>query len=318
MTMKILVTGAAGYIGQVLAEGLLTAGHSVTLVDIVQPSIPPGASSQRDRATCLQVDLFENAESVVSQGLDVIYILHGIMSAGSEADVDLGYRVNLYSVLKLLEAVRNKCPGVRVIYTSSIAAYGSPLPDLPSEAATCTPETSYGTHKIMIEAVLNDYNRRGFVTAFAFRLPGITVRSGKPTQAASSWMSGIIREPLQGLETSIPCGDDFKCWICSPRTLVKNLMIALTIPADCLPRHIRQVLLPGRVVTVREMLQALREVGGVDAVNLVRREEPTPEIRAMLDSWPTQFDDSMALQLGFAPDQPFRDTVQDFADSLKI
>jgi hypothetical protein len=66
------------------------------------------------------------------------------------------------------------------------------------------------------------------------------------------------------------------------------------------------------------MLQALREVGGVDAVNLVRREEPTPEIRAMLDSWPTQFDDSMALQLGFAPDQPFRDTVQDFADSLKI
>lgn len=315
--MKILVTGASGYIGQVLAEGLLNAGHSVTLADIAEPTVPDGASNHASRATCIKTDLFEHAESIVSHDLDAIYILHGIMSAGSEADIDLGYRVNLYSVLKLLEAVRQNCPGVRVIYTSSIAAYGSPLPDLPSETTVCTPQTSYGTHKIMVEAMLNDYNRRGFITAFTFRLAGISVRSGKPTQAASSWMSGIIREPLQGLETSIPCGDDFKCWICSPRTLVKNLIIALTLPANCMPAHIRQVLLPGIVVTVREMLQALKEVGGDEAVKLVRREEPTPEIKAMLDSWPTQFDDSKALGLGFVPDQPFRDTVQDFANTLK-
>ncbi|KID84905.1 NAD(P)-binding domain protein [Metarhizium guizhouense ARSEF 977] len=315
--MKLLVTGAAGYIGQILSEALLNAGHSVVMADIVEPLVPPGAKSAQNRATRVQVDLFEDAESVVSQDLDAIYILHGIMSAGSEADVDLGYRVNLYSVLKLLEAVRRLCPGVRVIYTSSIAAYGSPLPGLPSEDTVCTPQTSYGTHKIVIEAVLNDYNRRGFITAFALRLAGISVRGGKPTQAASSWMSGIIREPLQGLETTIPCGDDFKCWVCSPRTLVKNLTIALTLPADCMPPHIRQVLLPGIAVTVREMLQALRNVGGDEAVRLVRREEPTAAIRAMLDSWPTQFDDAKALRLGFVPDQPFQDTVQDFADSLK-
>ncbi|KID60042.1 D-erythronate dehydrogenase [Metarhizium brunneum] len=315
--MKILVTGAAGYIGQILSEALLNAGHSVVMADIVEPLVPPGAKSAQDRATLVQVDLFEDAESVIGQDLDAIYILHGIMSAGSEADVDLGYRVNLHSVLKLLEAVRRLCPGVRVIYTSSIAAYGSPLRGLPSEDTVCTPQTSYGTHKMMIEAVLNDYNRRGFITAFALRLPGISVRGGKPTQAASSWMSGIIREPLQGLETTIPCGDDFKCWVCSPRRLVKNLTIALTLPADCMPPHIRQVLLPGIAVTVREMLQVLRNVGGDEAVRLVRREEPTAAIRAMLDSWPTQFDDAKALRLGFVPDQPFQDTVQDFADSLK-
>ncbi|KHN95551.1 NAD(P)-binding domain protein [Metarhizium album ARSEF 1941] len=113
--MKILVTGAAGYIGQVSSE----------------------------------------------EDLDAVCILHGITSAGSEADTDLGYRVNLYSVLKLLEALARRCPGVRVIYTSSIAAYGAPLADLLSEDTVCTPQTSYGTHKVMVEAVLNDYNRRG-------------------------------------------------------------------------------------------------------------------------------------------------------------
>ncbi|OAQ69627.1 nucleoside-diphosphate-sugar epimerase [Pochonia chlamydosporia 170] len=317
--MKILVTGASGYIGQVLSEALLKDGHSLTLADVVQPDIPSGASTSNNQPTCVKVDLFEDAESVISPDLDAIYILHGIMSAGSEEDIDLGYRVNVHSVLKLLEAVRKICrPGVRVLYTSSIAAYGSPLPDIPSEATVCTPQTSYGTHKIMVEAMLNDYNRRGFISAFSFRLAGISVRGGKPTRAASSWMSGIIREPLRGLEAVIPCDDDFKCWICSPKTLVKNLIIALTLPTNCLPPHIRQVLLPGIVVTVREMLQALQDIGGQDALKLVRREEPTPDIRNMLNSWPTQFDVSKALALGFVPDQPFRDTVQDFADSLKF
>ncbi|KAK2611987.1 hypothetical protein QQS21_001952 [Conoideocrella luteorostrata] len=312
--MKILVTGASGFVGQVVSEVLLEAGHAVILADIIKPTLPRGAP--QTLATCIQVDLSENVDSIITPDLDAIYIFHGIMSAGSEADINLGYQVNLYSVLKLLEAVRRSCPGIRVIYTSSVAAYGSPVPALPSESTVCTPQTSYGTHKIMVEAMINDYNRRGIITAFTFRLPGISVRGGPATSAASSWMSAIIREPLQGQETTVPCGDDFKCWICSPRTLAKNLLMALTMASDCMPPHIRQILLPGIVVTVGEMLQALEDVGGKEAVELVRREEPSPEIRAMLDSWPSQFDVSKALGLGFVPDQPFLDTVRDFAGSL--
>lgn len=239
------------------------------------------------------------------------------MSAGSEADLSLGYRVNLFSTINLLEAVRKECPGVRFIYSSSTAIFGQPLPEVPSEETVPTPQGSYGTQKAMVEYIVNDYNRRGFINGFILRFPTISVRPGKPTQAASSWMSGIIREPLQGKESVLPCDDDFKAWLCSPRTLIKNLVHALSLKNDCMPSHIRQVLLPGITSTVREMLDALRQVGGEEAVKLIKREKPTPEIRAMLDSWPVTFDVTKALSLGFKGDQNFVGAVEDFAESLK-
>lgn len=315
--MKILITGAGGFVGQLLAESLLKDGHELILTDIFEPSVPAKASAHAPKVTCIKADLHDAPETVVSSDLDAMYVFHGIMSAGSEADFDLGWRVNLHSTLRLLEAARRICPGVRWIYASSTAGFGQPLPEWPSEATVCTPQGSYGAQKIMIETAINDYNRRGFINAFTLRFPTISVRPGKPTQAASSWMSGIIREPLQGKESSLPCPDDFECWLCSPKTLIANLRIALELPGDCMPPHVRQVLLPGITANVGEMLQALREVGGEEAVRLVKRETPTPEIKGMLDSWPVRFDVSKALGLGFQPDQPFKGAVQDFADSLK-
>jgi nucleoside-diphosphate-sugar epimerase len=169
----------------------------------------------------------------------------------------------------------------------------------------------------MIEYLVNDYTRRGYINGFSLRFPTISVRPGKPTQAASSWMSGIIREPLQGKESVLPCDDDFKAWLCSPKTLVKNLLHALTLEREALPTHTRQVLLPGITATVREMLDALRQVGGEEAVKLVKREKASPEIKAMLDSWPITFDVSRALGLGFVADQGFLGAVQDFKASLE-
>lgn len=314
--MKILITGAGGFVGQLLAEHLLNDNHQVILADVFEPPLPEKAKNKQN-ATPIKADLAEDASQVLSKDLDAMYVFHGIMSAGSEENFDLGYRVNLHSTLNLLEAVRKICPGVRWIYASSTANFGQPLPQMPSEATVCTPQSSYGTQKVMIETVLNDYNRRGFITAFTLRFPTISVRPGKPTQAASSWMSGIIREPLQGKESVLPCDDDFEAWLCSPKTLVKNLLHALTLPRDSLPPHIRQVLLPGITANVGQMLQALREVGGEDAVKLVKREKPSPEIKAMLDSWPLRFDVSRALGLGFVADQNFKGAVDDFAASLK-
>ncbi|KAH9810900.1 putative nucleoside-diphosphate-sugar epimerase [Teratosphaeria destructans] len=317
---KILITGAGGFVGQLLAEHLLNDAsrtHTLILADIVEPPVPPAASPHASRVTSLKVDLSEAPEKVLSQDLDVIYVFHGIMSAGSEADLDLGYRVNLHSTLRLLEAVRKTCPGVRWIYSSSTAIYGQPLPAMPSEATVPTPQGSYGTQKVMLEYAINDYTRRGIIDGWIFRFPTISVRPGRPTQAASSWMSGIIREPLQGQPAVLPCPDDFQAWLCSPRTLVRNLLHALTLEKDALPSHIRQVNLPGITATVREMMQALREVGGEAAVALVKREEPTKEIRAMLDSWPIRFDVSRALSLGFVADGSFKDAVEDFKASLE-
>jgi nucleoside-diphosphate-sugar epimerase len=314
--MKILITGAGGFVGQLLAEHLLNDNHTVILADIFEPPVPAKATNKQN-ATVIKADLAADSYSVLSKDLDTIYCFHGIMSAGSEENLELGYNVNLHSTLNLLEAVRKTCPGVRLIYASSTATFGQPLPEMPSEATVPTPQGSYGTQKAMIEMVLNDYNRRGYINALTLRFPTISIRPGKPTAAASSWMSGIIREPLQGKESILPCDDDFECWLCSPKTLVKNLLHALTLERDCMPPHIRQVLLPGITANVSQMLQALGEVGGQDALKLVKREKRSQEIKAILDSWPVRFDISKAKGLGFVTDSSFKSAVEDFAASLK-
>lgn len=316
MAKKILITGAGGFVGQLLAEHLLNAGHKVVLADIFLPLIPASAQNQSN-ATTIKADLYDSPNDVLSHDLEAIYIFHGIMSAGSEADFDLGYRVNLHSTLHLLEAIRKTTPGIQVFYASSTAIFGQPLPETPSESTVPTPQGSYGTQKAIIEYLINDYTRRGYINGFTLRFPTISVRPGKPTAAASSWMSGIIREPLQGQESILPCDDEFQAWLCSPKTLVRNLMHALTLERDVMPSHIRQVLLPGITATVREMLQALEEVGGKEALELVRREEASEEIKAILDSWPVTFDVSKALSLGFVKDDSFKTAVEDFAASLK-
>ncbi|KAG9685084.1 putative nucleoside-diphosphate-sugar epimerase, partial [Aureobasidium melanogenum] len=315
--MKIAITGAGGFVGQLLAEHLLLADHEVLLIDIFEPPVPPKASSKSSKAKCIKADLYSDSASLIPSDLDAIYVFHGIMSAGSEADFDLGYRVNLQSTINLLETLRQKCKGVRVVYASSTAIYGQPLPEWPSEATLPTPSSSYGTQKSMIEYAINDFTRRGFINGFTLRFPTISVRPGKPTQAASSWMSGMFREPLQGIPSTLPCADDFEAWLCSPRILVANLLHVLTLDRDSLPSHMRQINLPGITASLKEMLQALEEVGGKQAVDLVKREEPTKEIKDMLDSWPIRFDVSKAMRLGFKRDEKFRDAVEDFKKSLQ-
>lgn len=315
--MKYLITGAGGFVGQVLAEHLLNDSHHLILTDVFSPPIPARAKNHGN-AKCIAADIYEDPESVLAPDLDTIFVFHGIMSAGSESDFDLGWRVNLHSTLRLLEAIRKTCrPGTRVIYASSTAIYGQPLPQWPNEDTLPTPRSSYGAQKTCVEQVINDYTRKGIINGFALRFPTISVRPGKPTAAASSWMSGIIREPLQGKESPLPCADEFEAWLCSPRTLVRNLLHVSTLDVDVLPSHRRQVNLPGITASVADMLRALREVGGEEAVALVKREKATPEISAMLDSWPVRFDVSKALGLGFVADEDFKTAVVDFKDSLQ-
>lgn len=317
LAMKILITGAGGFLGQLLAGHLLADGHDLVLTDIFEPPVPSSATKYKEHATCTKADVYSEADSIVTEDLDAVYIFHGIMSAGSEENFELGYRVNVQSTLRLLEAIRITTPGIRVIYASSCAVMGQPLPHTPSETTLQTPQGSYGIQKTMMEHAVNDYTRKGYIDGISLRFPTISVRPGKPSQAASSWMSGIIREPLQGLESELPVGDDFECWLCSPKTLVENLRIALKLPKDCMPLHIRQINVPGITATVGEMLKALREVGGEEAVKLVKRKELTPEVAAVLESWAVRYDVSKALGLGMVPDQPFLGAVQDFAASLK-
>jgi nucleoside-diphosphate-sugar epimerase len=314
--MHILITGAAGFIGQLLAKEFLNEeSYKLTLTDINDPPIPKGVKYPQN-AKIIKADLLNGASSVVDKSLDAVYAFHGIMSSGSEANFDLGLRVNVDATRSLLDELRKTCPGVRVIYSSSQAVYGQPLPEVVDDSVIPTPQSSYGAEKVICEALINEYTRRGFITGFTLRFPTISVRPGAPTAAASSFLSGMIREPLNGKECIIPLEDrSFKSWLCSPKTLVQNLLFTLTLPADSLPPHIRQINVPGICVTIQDMIDALEKVGGKDKLAFLREEED-PALKPILHSWPTRFDNSQAIGLGFKRDSSFEQAVLDYKKSL--
>ncbi|KAJ8129012.1 hypothetical protein O1611_g4620 [Lasiodiplodia mahajangana] len=315
--MRILITGGAGFIGQIVSKELLAdASNDLTLVDIIEPPVPPGSKYPRNAKT-IKADLVESAASVVEKGLDAAILLHGIMSSGAEANFELGYRVNVDATRSLLKALATTCPGVRVLYASSEAVYGTPVPKKGvTEADMPTPELSYGCQKIICETFINDYTRRGLINGFSLRFPTISIRPGKPSAAVTSFLSGIIREPLNGEMCTVPLKDRaWRHWMCSPKTLVYNILVALNLPRDALTPHRRAINMPGFAVTVQDMLDALEEVGGKDKLAFVREEE-VPELRNVLYSWADDFDNSLALSLGMKQDTSFKNSVRDYIATL--
>jgi nucleoside-diphosphate-sugar epimerase len=226
-------------------------------------------------------------------------------------------RVNFDATRNLLDTLRGTCPGVKVIYTSSQAVFGGDVEEPVTENVRPTPQGSYGCQKSMCEYLINDLHRRGFINALTFRLPTISVRPGKPTAAASSFLSGMIREPMQGLPCVIPIEDrSFSHWMCSPRVLVGNLIYSLSLPRDCLPDYDRVVTLPGIGASVQDMMDSLARIGGEDKLKYITEKEDPPT-KAILYSWPTTFDNTKALNLGFKRDESFDEIVKDFKATLE-
>ncbi|RMZ81517.1 hypothetical protein DV738_g2182, partial [Chaetothyriales sp. CBS 135597] len=314
--MKILITGAGGFIGQFLARELLNdPSHQLILTDVVEFSVPRG-SKNPGNAAVIKADLSED-RSVITKDLDAVYLFHGIMSAGSEANFDLGLKANLDITRALLDDIRRICPGIRVIYSSSQAVYGRPFPDVITENVIPTPEGSYGAQKLMCEILINDMTRRGFINGFILRFPSISVRPGKPTAAASSFISGIIREPLARKECILPVKDRaFPSWVCSPKTLISNLVHTLSLPSDALPSHKRAVNAPGRLATIQDMLDALEKVGGKEFLQYVK-EEHDDALAKILYSWAWNFDNSLAYSLGYKADDSFEQAVRDYLEFVE-
>ncbi|KAJ5131196.1 uncharacterized protein N7515_007235 [Penicillium bovifimosum] len=318
--MSILITGAGGYVGQELAASLLAstpASTTVTITDVVEPEIPEAAKEHASRLTCVKADL-TSTEAVdelisASRPYETVYILHGIMSSGSEANFELGIRVNLDATRYILDRLRATMPGVKVVFTSSLAVYGLAPPGfvISEKNFPASPSTSYGSQKLIIETLLNDYSRRGFLDGRCMRLPTVTVRAGKPTQAASSFASDIIREPFHGRKAVLPVSKETEVWICSPYTIIKNLMHARTVPKEAFGES-RSVNLPGLKVTVQQMLDSLLEVGGKERRDLVE-EKYDAATDKIVQTWTPQFDTTRAFELGFAADISMEENIRRFA-----
>ncbi|KAI1390438.1 nucleoside-diphosphate-sugar epimerase [Hypoxylon trugodes] len=315
--MKILITGAGGFIGQFLArEFLKDPSNQLVLTDIVNLAVPKGSLNPQN-AKLVKADLSQD-QSVITKDLSAVYLFHGIMSSGSESNFDLGLRVNLFTTLRILEAIRQVAPGIRVIYASSEAVYGRPYPEIITEDIIPTPEGSYGAQKLMCEVLINDMTRKGFIDGLSLRLPTISVRPGSPTAAATSFVSGIIREPVQGKECVVPIKDrSFPSWVCSPKTLIVNLIHALALPSDALPSHKRAINAPGLLVTIQDMMDALAKVCGEDKLLHIKEVED-PELGKILHSFAWKFNNKLALSLGFRPDTSFENAVRDYVEFLEF
>ena len=317
--MRILVVGAAGMIGRKLVERLArdgtlgdTAVTHVTLADAIDAAAPPAAPFGVDATVA---DLAEPgvAEQLVAPRPAVVFHLAAVVSGEAEADFDRGYHVNVDATRRLLEAIRavpGYCP--RVVFTSSIAVFGAPLPDVIGDEQGTTPLTSYGTQKAIGELLLSDYTRRGFLDGIAIRLPTISVRPGAPNRAASGFFSSIVREPLNGAEAVLPVPDDVRHWHASPRAAVGFLLHAATLHSASLGDR-RALTMPGVSATVAEQIAALRAVAGDAAVDRVRR-EPDETIVRMVAGWPGAFDAGRALALGFRAETDFAEIVRVYVD----
>lgn len=315
--MKVLVIGAAGMVGRKLVAAMLAAGQvggtkitGLALADVIAPTAPDAAIP----ITAAAADLSDPAVAgrLVAERPDLIFHLAAIVSSEAEADFDKGYRINMDGTRHLLEAIRHASDTIpyrpRLVFTSSIAVFGQPLPSVIGDTHEHTPLTSYGTQKAICELLLADYTRRGFVDGVGIRLPTIVVRPGKPNKAASSFFSGIIREPLAGQEAVLPVAETVRHWFASPRAAVGFLLHAAALDSQLLG-HQRNLTMPGLAATVGEQIAALERIAGPKAVALIRHERDET-IASIVAGWPQAFDARRARSLGFTGDANFYDIIR--------
>ena len=313
--MKILVTGGAGFLGQQLIRALLERGK--LRLDDEEVSIERIVCFDRSVGV-LQDPRVENvagdiADSSVVQRLvdrDTAAIVHlaAVVSGTAEADFDLGMQVNLDGTRLLLETCRAVGHRPRLLFSSSIAVFGGDLPELVDDSTTPTPQGSYGVQKLIGELLVQDFSRKGYVDGRSVRVPTVVVRPGLPNGAASGFASGIIREPLAGVEAILPVDPSTEMWVASPRAVVGMFLHALELPAADWGWN-RSVNLPGLVVSMEQELEALRKVGGEAAVALVRH-EPDEDVLRLVRTWAGRFDTARARAMGFQADPDFESIVR--------
>ncbi|MFO1160160.1 MAG: D-erythronate dehydrogenase [Reyranellaceae bacterium] len=323
--MRVVITGGAGFLGKKLARRILQKGtladangqprpvSELMLFDVGEAK-GPGLDDPRVKVLAGDIANFATVQTIV-RGADTVFHFAAVVSAGAEADFDLGYKVNLDGTRNVLEACRASGTNPRVVFTSSLAAFGGDLPPAVTDDTALTPQTSYGAQKSIGEFLVRDYTRKGFLRGTAVRLPTICVRTGLPNKAASTWASSVVREPLTGVDVVCPVTPETIMVVLSPRKTVQAFLRLHDLPPDAFGPG-RTLLLNGINVTAKELEQAVARHAGNRRVGKVTWQHD-PSIQKICDGWPQGIDSRRARSLGFEVDKDLDEVVRNFiADDL--
>ena len=319
--MQVLITGGAGLLGARLAKQLLERGTladangvqtpitRITLLDVV-----PAQGFTDPRIAVVTGDIADAATiaSVLTPQVQSVFHLAAIVSGHAEADFDLGMRINFDATRLILEQARKNGNRPRVVFTSSVAVFGGELPAIVPDSQVLTPQSSYGAQKVMGELLVTDYSRKGFIDGRALRMPTVCVRPGAPNKAASSFASGIIREPLNGIEAVCPVAPETPMWLLSPRYAIESLIHGHDVDGSLFGSS-RALSLPGLATTVQEMVAALERVAGSSVVKRIRWEQD-PAIIRIVNSWPGNFAAKRGEAMGFKRDADFDSIVRAYIE----
>lgn len=323
--MQVLITGGAGLLGarlarQLLKRGTLTGadGKQQTITRITLLDVVPAKGFDDPRIHVVTGDIAD--EKVIDANLtpetQSVFHLAAIVSGQAEADFEFGMRINFDATRLILERARKNGNKPRVVFTSSVAVFGGDLPAKVLDTQVLTPQSSYGAQKVMGELLVNDYSRKGYIDGRALRMPTVCVRPGAPNKAASSFASGIIREPLNGIEAVCPVAPETPMWLMSPRHAIDNLIHGHEVDGSLFGSS-RALSLSGLATTVKEMVAALERVAGSDVVKRIRW-ELDPAIVRIVNTWPGDFAAARAEAMGFQRDANFDDIVRAYIeDELK-
>ena len=320
--MRLLITGGAGFVGARLARALLArgtlAGRPVGTVVLADQAPAPADLAADPRVQVRVAPLLDTCRGLRDEAFDGVFHLASAVSGECEADFELGLRSNLDSTRALLDALRARVEAgaapTRLVFSSSVAVFGPdpsvPWPEHVADDTLPAPQTSYGTQKLICEHLVSDYTRKGYIDGRSARLMTVTVRPGRPNGAASSFFSGIIREPLAGQEAVLPVSPEVRHPVSSPQRTVQGLIAVYEAGRETLGGRLA-LNLPALNVTVQQMLDALERVAG-PAVRARVRLQRDERIAGIVARWPRGATAARAAALGLQPETAFDDIIRQY------